>query len=120
MSKRLEARDDRCLMINLQRQLARLRLIIIDELGLMPLSTTGAEILSEVFGQRCERGSILVNTNMHFDEWTGVFSSEWLTAALLDELTHHFHIQEMHGDNYRLKGSRQGNSRQVFEETQDV
>ncbi len=102
----MEARDERRLL-NLQRQLARLRLLIIDELGFVPLSTTGAELLFEVFSQRYERGSVLVTTNLPFDEWTDVFGSERLTGALLDRLTHHVHILEMNGDSYRLKGSRQ-------------
>ena len=101
----MEARDDRRLL-NLQRQLARLNLLIIDELGFVPLSTTGAELLFEVFSQRYERGSILVTTNLPFDEWTEVFGSERLTGALLDRLTHHVHILEMNGDSYRLKDSR--------------
>ena len=102
----MEARDDRRLL-NLQRQLARLKLLIIDELVFVPLSTTGAELLFEVFSQRYERGSILVTTNLPFDEWTELFGSERLTGALLDRLTHHVHIIEMNGDSYRLKGSRQ-------------
>ena len=65
----MEARDERRLP-NLQRQLARLQLLIIDELGFVPLSHTGAELLFEVFSQRYERGSILVTTNLPFDEWT--------------------------------------------------
>ena len=93
----MEARDERRLL-NLQRQLARLQLLIIDELGFVPLSHTGAELLFEVFSQRYERGSILVTTNLPFDEWTD---------ALLDRLTHHVHILEMNGESYRLKGSRQ-------------
>ena len=101
----VEARDERRLL-NLQRQLARLRLLIIDELGFVPLSHTGAELLFEVFSQRYERGSILVTTNLPFDEWTEVFGSERLTGALLDRLTHHVHIIEMNGESYRLKGSR--------------
>ena len=102
----MEARDERRL-INLQRQLARLRLLIIDELGFVPLSATGAELLFEVFSQRYERGSVLVTTNLPFDEWTDVFGSERLTGALLDGLTHHVHILKMNGESYRLKGSRQ-------------
>ena len=102
----MEARDERRLL-NLQRQLARLRLLIIDELGFVPLPTTGAELLSEVFSQHYERGSVLVTTNLPFDEWTTVFGSERLTGALLDRLTHHVHILEMNGDSYRLKDSRQ-------------
>ena len=102
----MEARDDRRLL-TLQRQLSRLRLLIIDELGFVPLSTTGAELLFEVFSQRYERGSVLVTTNLPLDEWSDVFGSERLTGALLDRLTHHVHILEMNGDSYRLKGSRQ-------------
>ena len=102
----MEARDERRLL-NLQRNLSRLGLLIIDELGFVPLSPTGAELLFEVSSQRYERGSILVTTNLPFDEWTEVFGSERLTGALLDRLTHHVHILEMNGDSYCLKGSRQ-------------
>ena len=102
----IEARDEKRLL-RLQRQLAAYKLLIIDELGYVPLSTTGAELLFEVFSQRYERGSTLVTSNLPFDEWTGVFGSERLTGALLDRLTHHVHILEMNGDSYRLKQSKQ-------------
>ena len=65
----MEARDERRLLI-LQRQLSRLNLLITDELGFVPLSRTGAELLFEVFSQRYERGSIMVTTNLPLDEWT--------------------------------------------------
>ena len=84
----------------------RLDLICIDELGYVPLSQTGAELLFEVFSQRYERGSTIVTSNLPFDEWTGVFASERLTGALLDRLTHHVHILEMNGDSYRLRQSK--------------
>ena len=102
----MEAKDER-LLLNLQRQLSRLNLLIIDELGFVPLSRTGAELLFEVFSQRYERGSIMVTTNLPFDEWTEVFGSERLTGALLNRLTHHVHILEMNGESYRLKRSRE-------------
>ena len=70
------------------------------ELGFVPLSKTGAELLFEVFSQRYERGSTLVTSNLPFDEWTGIFGSERLTGALLDRLTHHVHILEMNGESY--------------------
>ena len=85
-------------LLNLQRYLSRLGLLTIDELGDVPRSPTGVELLFEVFSQRYDRGSILVTTNLPFDEWTEVFSSEGLTGALLDRLTHHVHILEMNGE----------------------
>ena len=101
----IEARDERRLL-RLQKQLAAYRLLIIDELGYVPLSSTGAELLFEVFSQRYERGSVIVTSNLPFDEWTSMFGSERLTGALLDRLTHHVHILELNGDSYRLKVSR--------------
>ena len=101
----LEARDERRLL-RLHKQLAGDKLLIIDELGYVPLSTTGAELLFEVFSRRYERGSVLVTSNRPFDEWTSVFGAERLTGALLDRLTHHVHILEMNGDSYRLKASQ--------------
>ena len=102
----MEARDETRLL-NFQKRLSRLKLLIIDELGFVPLSRTGAELLFEVFSQRYERGSVMVTTTLPFDEWTEVFGSERLTGALLDRLTHHVHILEMNGESYRLKQSRQ-------------
>jgi DNA replication protein DnaC len=101
----LEARDEKRLL-RLQRQLAGYKLLVIDELGYVPLSPSGAELLFEVFSQRYERGSTIVTSNLPFDEWTCVFASERLTGALLDRLTHHVHILEMNGDSYRLKQSK--------------
>ncbi len=101
----LEARDEKRLL-RLQKQLAGYRLLIIDELGFVPLSKSGAELLFEVFSQRYERGSTLVTSNLPFDEWTEVLGSERLTGALLDRLTHHVHILEMNGESYRLAQSK--------------
>ena len=101
----IEARDEKRLL-RLQRQLAACQLLIIDELGYVPLSPTGAELLFEVFSQRYERGSVIVTSNLPFDEWTSVFGSERLTGALLDRLTHHVHILEMNGESYRLRQSK--------------
>ena len=81
--------------------MAKYSLLVIDELGFVPLSKTGAELLFEVFSQRYERGATLVTSNLPFDEWTGIFGSERLTGALLDRLTHHVHILEMNGESYR-------------------
>ena len=101
----LEARDEKRLL-RLQKQLAGYRLLIIDELGFVPLSKSGAELLFETFSQRYERGSTLVTSNLPFDEWTEILGSERLTGALLDRLTHHVHILEMNGESYRLAQSK--------------
>jgi DNA replication protein DnaC len=104
----MEAVDDRRLQ-RLQKTLATHDLLIIDELGFVPLSKTGAELLFEVISQRYERGSIIITSNLPFDEWTEVFGSERLTGAILDRLTHHVHILEMNGESFRLRQSRKRN-----------
>jgi DNA replication protein DnaC len=78
----LEARSWRRLL-RLQKQLAAYRLLIVDELGYVPLSPSGAELLFEVFSRRYERGSVLVTSNLPFDEWTSVFSSPNVSRCLL-------------------------------------
>ena len=101
----IEARDEKRLL-RLQAQLARVNLLIVDELGYVPLSQTGSELLFDVFSRRYENGATIVTSNLPFQEWTSVFASERLTGALLDRITHHVHILEMNADSYRLKQSR--------------
>jgi DNA replication protein DnaC len=100
----MEARDEKRLL-RLQRELQAPKLLIVDELGYVPLSSTGAELLFDVFSQRHERSSTIVTSNLPFEEWTSVLGSERLTGALLDRLTHHVHILSMNGDSYRLAQS---------------
>ena len=101
----MEARAERQLQ-RLQKQLVTHKLLTTDELGFVPLRKTGAELLFELISQRYERGSILITSNLPFDEWTETFGSERLTGALLDRLTHHVSILEMNGDSYRLAQSK--------------
>ena len=101
----MKARDEKRLL-RLQRQLAKVKLLIIDELGFVPLSKTGAELLFELISQRYERGSTLITSNLPFEEWTETFGTERLTGALLDRLTHRVNILEMNGESYRLSQSR--------------
>ena len=100
----MEARDEKRLL-KMQRDLAAVKLLIVDELGYVPLSPTGAELLFETFSQRYERGSTIVTSNLPLEDWTQVLGSERLTGALLDRLTHHVSILAMNGDSYRLKQS---------------
>ena len=102
----LEARDEKRLL-RFQKHLSSQELLIVDELGFVPLSKSGAELLFEVLSQRYESSSTLVTSNLPFPEWTEILGSERLTGALLDRLTHHVHILEMNGPSYRLKESKQ-------------
>lgn len=99
------ARDEKRLL-RLQAQLAKVSLLIVDELGYVPLSETGSELLFEVFSQRHERGATIVTSNLPFQEWTSVFANERSTGALLERITHHVHILEMNAESYRLNQSR--------------
>jgi DNA replication protein DnaC len=86
-------------------QLDRLDLLIIDELGYLSFSRSGAELLFQVFAERYERRSILVTSNLAFSEWGSVFQGDRMTAALLDRLTHRCEIFEMNGESYRFRES---------------
>jgi len=101
-----EAREERQLQ-RLQGQLERHDLLVLDELGYVPFSKAGAELLFEVISRAYERTSLMVTTNLPFEQWTEVMGSERLTGALLDRLTHRVHILEANGESYRLRDSRQ-------------
>lgn len=101
----LEQREERGLQ-RLQRQLERHHLLILDELGYVPFSKTGAELLFDVISRAYERTSVMVTTNLPFEQWTEVMGSERLTGALLDRLTHRVTILEANGESYRLQDSK--------------
>ena len=101
----LERREERQLE-RFNRQLERLELIVLDELGYIPFSKSGAELLFEVISRAYERTSLILTTNLPFESWTEILGSQRLTGALLDRLTHRVHILEANGDSYRLKESK--------------
>jgi len=103
----IEARKDRDLQRLIQRH-ARYDLLILDELGYIPFSREGAELLFQVLAERQEKGSVIITTNLGFADWTQVFGDPTMTAALLDRLTHKAHIVSCQWDSYRLKQSMQG------------
>ena len=105
VNDRLEARDDKRLL-RVQKQRVKQDVLIVDELGYVPLSKTSAELLFEIFSQRYEQASTRVTSNLPFNAWTEIFGSERLTGALLDRLTHHVHILELNGDSCRLEHSK--------------
>ncbi|MFO0806608.1 MAG: IS21-like element helper ATPase IstB [Gemmataceae bacterium] len=85
--------------------LERFDLLIVDELGYLSFSRSGAELLFQVFADRYERASLLITSNLPFGEWGSIFQGERMTAALLDRLTHRCHIFEMNGESYRFRES---------------
>ncbi len=93
----------------LHRYLARFAkwdLVFVDELGYLPITEHGAELLFQAFSTRHERGAVIVNTNLPFSDWTQVFQTERLAVAMLDRITHNAHILEMNGESYRLKSAK--------------
>lgn len=101
----LEAREERLLM-RLKAHLGRLDLLVLDELGYVPTSKVGAELLFDVISTAYERTSILLTTNLPFEQWTEVLGSERLVGATLDRLTHRCHILEATGASYRLRDAK--------------
>jgi DNA replication protein DnaC len=102
----VEAREEKRLKYYLSR-LQKYPLVIIDELGYIPFSPEGAQLLFQVFADRYERGSILVTSNLAFAQWTTVFGEAALTAALLDRLTHRCFIHEFTWASIRFTESMQ-------------
>jgi len=90
---------------HLERSLAQMDLLIIDEIGYVPFSEKGAQLFFQVAAQSYERQSLIMTTNLDFSQWPQVFGSEQLTGALLDRLTHHAHILSMNGESFRFRES---------------
>lgn len=101
----MEAREERQLA-RLRARLAKLDLLVLDELGYVPASKVGAELLFDVISTAYERTSVIVTTNLPFENWTEVLGSERLTGAALDRLTHRCHIIEHSGQSYRLTDAK--------------
>ena len=98
----IEAKDQRVLA-RLRTQLSKLDLLVLDELGYVPATKVGAELLFDVIATAYERSSVMVTTNLPFENWTEVLGSERLTGATLDRLTHRCKIIETKGESYRLQ-----------------
>jgi DNA replication protein DnaC len=100
----VEARQERALQRLLQKYV-RYDLLVMDELGYVPFSKEGAELLFQVLAERHEKASVIITTNLGFADWTRVFGDATMTAALLDRLTHKAHIINCNWESYRLKQS---------------
>ncbi len=100
----IEAKKGKILSRLIQRY-ARYGLLILDELGYVPFSREGAELLFQVLTQRHERASVIITSNLGFADWTQIFGEATLTAALLDRLTHKAFILECNWESFRFRES---------------
>jgi len=105
----IEAKDSRVLSSITQRY-ARYKLLILDELGYLPLSKTDSELLFQVISQRQERLPIIITTNLPFSEWTSIFPDQKLCRALIDRITHNAHIIETGDKSARLEDTLKSNN----------
>ena len=105
INEMLEAKDSHALN-KLQARLLKFDLVVLDELGYVPFTVGGGELLFQFCSERYERGSLIITTNLEFGSWVEVFGNERMTAALLDRLTHRCHIVEIKGESYRFKESK--------------
>ena len=87
--------------------LLKQQLVVIDELGFIPFTASGAQLLFQVCSALYERVALIITTNLRFTDWTQVFGDERLTGALLDHLTHRAHILEFIGESYRFRQRQQ-------------
>ena len=97
-------------LLRMRQQLGKLDLLVLDEFGYVPASKAGAELLFDVIGTAYERSSVILTTNLAFENWTEVLGNERLTGAALDRLTHRCHIVELTGESYRLRDAKRRRS----------
>ena len=91
----------------LRRAVLAYRVLVIDEIGYLPMSREQANLFFQVIAKRYEKGSLIVTSNLPFGQWDSTFAGDaTLTAALLDRLLHHAHVVPMQGESYRLRNKR--------------
>lgn len=102
----LEEAQENHQLHRLLKRIGALDLLIVDELGYVPVTEHGAQLLFQAFSERHERASTILNTNLPFSDWAQVFKTERLAVAMLDRVTHRAQILEMNGESYRLRAAK--------------
>jgi DNA replication protein DnaC len=102
----LREADQERQLLRMRSQLTKLDLLILDEFGYVPTSKAGAELLFDVIATAYERSSVILTTNLPFENWTEILGNERLTGAALDRLTHRCHILQTSGESYRLQDAK--------------
>jgi len=105
----IEARDEK-LLGRVVKRYASYGLLIIDELGYVPFSKEGAQLIFQILAERHERKPVMITTNMGFGDWTQIFGDPSMTAALLDRITHKAHVINCSWESYRLKETLKKNN----------
>jgi DNA replication protein DnaC len=95
-------KNSRGTLNNFLGTLKKVELMVIDEIGFVPLHKDAAELLFQVISDCYERKSLIITSNLEFSQWNTVFGDNRLTAALIDRLIHHSHIVIFSGESYRL------------------
>lgn len=88
------------------RTLVSPSLMVVDEIGYLPISRTGAQLFFQLMSRRYEHASTVLTSNKSFEEWGEVFGDEVMAAALIDRLVHHCHIVNIRGNSYRMREHR--------------
>lgn len=84
-------------------QIGRARLLVVDELGFLPLDADGARLLFQVFSDAYERQSVVITTNLEFSRWGAVFGDDQMAAAVIDRVVHHGRLLQFRGESYRVR-----------------
>lgn len=94
-----------------KKKFAKAHLIVLDEMGYVPFTKEGSELLFQLISEWYETKSVIITSNLEFSSWNKVFIDPRLTAALVDRLIHHAHILSFTGESYRLKNALSKNSK---------